>query len=323
MNPFAQFALCSGLIIGTSHYASVYGGKIAHHMKWQAAFIGVLFLAVATSLPEVFTSLAAVMIKEVNLGFGDVIGSLTMNFLILVVLLGAFRPRDLNFDLRGNVKTGIYTMILLAIVAVFLYARSARSIGWSLGPIGIESFLIACIYLWGMRQICLNRHDKSAGSDISREKGVILWVAFLGCLFLIALLGIWLAYIGSLIAQYPQFNQNFVGVFFLALSTSLPEFAVSFSAFRRGAVDMAIGNIIGSNFFDVFIVPVMDMLHKGPLLASVDRVNLVTTLIPWVLTPCVLAGLFLLHKGNKNGWWVLWLSACICVLGVFVIYTHG
>ena len=84
--------------------------------------------------------------------------------------------------------------------------------------------------------------------------------------------GIWLPYLGKALAAQMGWSQSFVGTLFVAAATSLPEVAVSVAALRIGALDMAIGNLFGSNLFNIFILAIDDALYlQGP--AAVGRID--------------------------------------------------
>ena len=79
---------------------------------------------------------------------------------------------------------------------------------------------------------------------------------------------------------------------YVPAETTLPEMTVSFTAVRIGASDMAVGNMIGSNLFNMAILPVVDIIYtRGPLLADVSDGNLVTGLVVIVMTSLFIVGL--------------------------------
>jgi cation:H+ antiporter len=128
--------------------------------------------------------------------------------------------------------------------------------------------------------------------------------------------GIWLAIIGEEVAQVTGWGQSFVGSLFLAFTTSLPEITVSFAAMRIGAVDMAVANMIGSNLFNMTIIPVDDLFYlKGPVLASVSESNLITALVVMLMTLVFIAGL---RFRPKRLFRISW-----CNLSLIVLFLIG
>src|SRR3989344_4484849 len=89
--------------------------------------------------------------------------------------------------------------------------------------------------------------------------------------------GMWLPFVAVNLATTMGWNRSFVGSLFVALVTTLPELAVTLSALRLGALDMAIGNLLGSNLFNVAIVGIDDLFYRpGDLLAHVSPVHAIT-----------------------------------------------
>lgn len=324
-----QFVVCSLLIMASGNLVAKCGHRIARGMNWHDGFVGVLFLAFATSMPEFFTSISSVpqvfAVNKINLGFGDAMGSLVINLMLVSILdLSIKRGRLLQLASRDHIATGGYTMLLLAFLAIFTFLRQYYKIGFSIFNIGIESFIIIGIYIWGMKAIFKKRHveeNPKTTSELDKSQ----WAQFLALLVAIFILGIWLANIGNKIVDETNINQNFIGTCLLAFSTSLPELAVSLSALRMGSVNMCIGNVLGSNFFDVCIIPMMDIVYRrAPILLSIDVINIFTTLLAFMLTAILISGL---HYGTRDeAKKVGWTTALIIIfgfIGYYVIYSIG
>ena len=98
--------------------------------------------------------------------------------------------------------------------------------------------------------------------------------------------------IGERIALMTGLGQTFVGNIFVAISTSLPELTVCVAALKIGAVDMAVGNIFGSNIFNMLILGIEDIFYfKGPILSFVQGQNLIPSLLAVAMTGLAIAGL--------------------------------
>jgi len=96
-----------------------------------------------------------------------------------------------------------------------------------------------------------------------------------------------------------------VGSLLLAFTTTLPEITVSFAAMRLGAIDMAVANIIGSNLFNLTIIPIDDLLYiKGPVLAGVSEGHLITAAALVAMTLLFIAGgRFKPGRFSRLSWW--------------------
>ena len=323
-----EFIICSILIITASHFVCKCGKDLAIKMNWHEAFIGVLFLAFATSLPELSASLSSIpkvlAVNSVNLGFGNAIGSLIIN-MMLIGFLDFFQGKGrilLHAD-KTNISTGAFTMVLLATLAIFSFLRLIGPLGFYFFGVGIESFLILGLYFLGMKRIFRRRHAKETKSNY--KFAGTEWIKFVMLLIIIFALGVWLANIGKRISETTSINQSFIGAFILAFSTSLPELAVSISALKIGSIDMAIANILGSNFFDVCIIPLMDIVYRsGPILRAIAPVNIFITVLALAMTAIVIAGLSVRSKDTrmKLGWDTT-LILTLGTIGYYVIYRVG
>ncbi len=95
----------------------------------------------------------------------------------------------------------------------------------------------------------------------------------------IVALGVWLSFIGDEIARTTGLNASFVGNVFLAISTSLPEVVVTIAAARMKAVDLAVGNVLGSNVFNIAILSVYDLVYiRGSLWEFIAPIHVVAGL---------------------------------------------
>jgi len=115
----------------------------------------------------------------------------------------------------------------------------------------------------------------------------------------VVVVGSWLPEAADQLAGALGLSRSFVGTVFMALVTTLPEMAVTVGALRLGALDMAIGNLLGSNLFNVFILAVDDAFYtRGPLLVAASPVHLGTTVTALVMTGLVIVGLVMRPEGR-------------------------
>lgn len=120
-------------------------------------------------------------------------------------------------------------------------------------------------------------------------------------------------------------DRSFVGTVLVALATSLPEVAVTLSALKIGALDMAISDLFGSNLFNLVIIAVDDLVYlKGPLLANVSPAHLITILSAIMMTGVAIVGLLYRPKTRlfKTVGWTSLLIFSIYILNVSVLYLQ-
>jgi cation:H+ antiporter len=307
-----QFMICAGVILFAGKRLSKYGDIIADRTGLGQAWIGVVLMASVTSLPELITGVSSVTLFDVpDIAAGDVLGSCMFNILI-IALLDLF-DKDVPVLSRtepGQILTGAFGILLLGAVCVGIGAGGyIPTLGW----IGLYSIVFMCIYLIAMRTIFLFEKRRMAEIGIDEDVEFVedeltnsrLYMIYAINAGLVIIAATILPYIGEEIAKMTGLGHTFVGSLFIAFSTSLPEMVVAVSALRLGAVDMAVGNLLGSNLFNIGILAVDDAFYRqGPLLQAITSAHLITAIAAIVMTACAIAGLVYReeHKRFRMGW---------------------
>ncbi|MCH7978205.1 MAG: sodium:calcium antiporter [Acidobacteria bacterium] len=326
--------LASGAVIvaaGTALAKS--GDAIAEHTRLGRVWIGSVLLAGATSLPELTTDVAAVRLGVPDLAAGDLFGSSLANMLLLA-LLGLLPPagrifREASFD---HAMAASLAIILNGLGALFVLAHTERTL---LGA-GPESALLLIVFVFGTRAVYLHTVGKpgppATEASSHREQGAKTSLRRALAVFALAAAGIFIAapYFAASakqIAEMSGLGMTFVGTLLVGLSTSLPEFVTSFAAVRLGAIDLAVGNLFGSNAFNMSIFFAMDLAHPGgPVFGALEPVHAVTGLFAVVLTTLGLAAILfrskrrfpLLEPGS-----ILMLLVYFTAIGLLYAYTSG
>jgi len=127
---------------------------------------------------------------------------------------------------------------------------------------------------------------------------------------------VFLPKIGERIAEVTGLGQTFVGNIFIAISTSLPEVVVSMSAVKMEALDLAIGNLFGSNIFNILILAIDDIFFiKGPLLSFAGQTHIIPAISAVIMMAIAIIGLT--YRAEKKRLFLAWDS--ICIMSVYVI----
>jgi cation:H+ antiporter len=305
-----KLVICILVIFFSGQRVAKYGDIISERTGIGQVWMGVIAISVITSLPELFTGVSAVtLVKAPDLAIGDLIGANAFNMLNLA-LLDIFHRNGSLLAVASQTHrvTGWFSLLLVTVVAVSIIISSqfyAMPLGW----IGWYTPVIILLYLLSVRQIFhfekRQPHREEAvlpqGEDSSKRVYLIFAVS---AAFIIGA-GIWLATIGDEIVLATGWGQSFVGSLFLAFTTTLPEITVSFTAMRIGAVDMAIANMIGSNLFNLTIIPIIDLIYsQEPILAGISESHLVTAAAVIVMTLLFIAGLHFKPKRHlRLSWW--------------------
>lgn len=283
--PLVSFAvLGAGVFLVAARLARA-ADVIAETTGLGRAWIGMILLAAATSLPEVLTDINAALLDAPDIGVGDLLGSTLANMLILAMLdLVYARRYILQTVAVHHAVVGLLAIVLTTIAGVAIATGGLGRIGF----VGVETLLIAVVYLAGMRMVYLMTQEAAGAivSEASREPGVAR-LRMRGAIGAFLAAGAGLAIIAPLLVVSAEalslesgLSQTFVGTLLVGLTTSFPEIAASVAAVRMGAVDLAIGNIFGSNAFNMLILPMMDLAYaEGPVLAHVSGGHLLSALL--------------------------------------------
>lgn len=305
-----KLVICILIIFFSGQRVAKYGDIIAERTGIGQIWMGVIAIAAITSLPELFTGISAVTLVDApDLTVGDLIGANAFNMLNLA-LLDIFHRNGslLAAASQAHRLTGWFSLLLVLVVAICIFISVqfyAMPIGW----IGWYTPLIILIYILSVRQIFYYEKRRATRSEATLYQGdeslknIYLYFGISTALIIGA--GIWLATVGDEIALTTGWGQSFVGSLFLAFTTTLPEITVSFTAMRIGAVDMAVANMIGSNLFNLAIIPITDLIYvREPILAGVSESHLITAAAVIVMTLLFIIGLRLKPgRRFRLSWW--------------------
>lgn len=328
---WAKFGVCAALI-GLAGPALIrYGEVISQRTGVSRTWIGLVLLATATSLPELFTGISAVTIADApNIAVGAALGSCVFNLAMLVVLDALSRDEPVyRYIDQGHILTAGFGVILIGSAGA-LVLLGGNGTGLKFMHIGVYTPFIVVLYLIAMRAAFVyDRRTKQAPPSAKDASTITLTTALIryaAATAVVAGAGSWLPFIGQDIADTMGWQTTFVGTLLIAGATSLPELVVTISALRLGAVDMAIGNLLGSNLFDVLILAVDDIFYtKGPLLASVSPAHAVTAFGAVIMSGIFIVALLYRPETRFRGTigWVSLSLLVVYLLSSYAVYLHG
>ena len=329
--PWVKFAACAALIGIAGPALTYYGDVIARLTGLSRTWIGLVLLATATSLPELFTGVSAVTIAAApNIAVGDALGSCVFNLMMLVVLDAMSRDEPVYRRIdQGHILTAGFGVILIGFVgAVLLVGRG--DLDFRVFHISAYTPILIILYLVAMRAAYVYEHRtrlapriSTADTEMTLRTALVRYLAAAG---VVAGAGTWLPFIGLELADAMGWRTTFVGTLFVAAATSLPELVVTISALRLGAVDMAIANLLGSNLFDVLILAIDDLAYTdGPLLSSVSPAHAVSAFAAVIMSGIFIVALLYRPETRFRGTigWVSLALLMIYLLSSYAIYLHG
>jgi len=326
--------LASLAVIGVAGVRlSRYGDTIAEKSGLSRGWVGLILLATVTSLPELATGLSAVSVANVpDIAVGDIMGSCVFNLLIIVLLDFLYRKESVYTRARqGNVLSAGYGIALIGFVGFNLLLYQAGMIP-SLGHVGLYTPVILLLYLLAMRS--LYHYEQAQLSEYVEDRVELysdtsLKQAVQGyalAAVAVAAAGIWLPFIAKDLAAAMAWEQSFVGTLFVAAITSAPEVVVTVAALRMGAVDLAIGNLFGSNLFNIAILAIDDLVYlPGPLLANVSLTHATSAFSAMMMSGLAVVGLVLRPTSRvfRSVSWISLLLLAIYLLNMWFLYLHG
>jgi len=308
--PWLVFLISAAVIVTAGTRLSRHGDELADLTGLGGLWIGVVLMAGATSLPEMLTSMSAAWLNAPNLAAGDLFGAVLSNMLTLGIIDVLHRDKRVWQQAAfEHTMVAALAMSLAAMAALFLVLRSEVSVG----RVGLDACLLLVVYVLGMRLVYrqedLRRRKKEQERVVEQQerpdavpRRLALRRAALG--FAGASLALlvacpFFAASAKELAEMTGLSATFFGTSLVAITTSLPELVTSLAAVRIGAFDLAVGNLFGSNAFNMGLLFFADLAYRpGPLLGAVDGAHLATALIGVLLMNIGLMGI--IYRAEKR-----------------------
>lgn len=315
-----QFLLIAGAITVAGSRLSKYGDVLAEKTGMGRTWLGLVVLAAVTSLPELATGTSAILWVHVpDITVGDLLGSCMFNLLILAVVDLFYPPGPvLTAADRGHLLAACFGVVMLG-VAVMGLVRPPSLAGITIGYMGLSSVVLLLCYLVAMRSLFRYQRRELAAFLAEHEETLLYEnislsdavVKFSLNVLVVVAAGIFLPQVADRIAGVMGWQQSVVGTVFVAATTSLPEMVVTLSALRLGAVDLAVGNLFGSNLINMGILGLMGFLYvKGPLLQAVSAKHVGTGVMAIIMTG--IAATEMMYRPQKKT--MRWMSS-----GAFIL----
>jgi len=268
MSEWIVFILSATGIVLAGIRLAPYGDALGKRLGMGQAWIGLIFLATLTSIPELTTTVTGASIGAPNIALGNAFGSNLFNVAIVGVmdiLLMRRRPGSFLSQVRPYHTISGGMAILLTAVAMLGILWKPEPTLFGISPI---SFLILVGY--GIGVFLLFQAEREAqDEEATRATGISLSRAVIGfvvCGAIIVVSGIFLVHASRDIASSTGLSATFMGAILVAIVTSLPELATSIGALRIGAQDMIVGNLFGSNMFNILTIFFADTaFRKGSI----------------------------------------------------------
>lgn len=289
---WVEFLVSAALLVVSSVFLARYGDVIALRTRLGGMLIGTILLAAATSLPELLTTINSLSQNVPNLAAGNMFGSCMFNIFLLGVLDIIFwKARVLRQVAMRHALTAALAAMLIGLATFFILTPIDIEIGW----VGLDSLLIMAMYFFGLWVIRSSgpAHKPAEPAEIPPKTPSLLHagVGFAIATAVLVLVAPWMVRSSADIAEITGLGTGFVGALFVAIVTSLPEVVTVVAAARLGAHDLAVGNLFGSNVFNMFALGLTDLFYtQGRFLGNIAPGFAVAGMLALLLTVMGLIG---------------------------------
>ena len=269
--------------------------------------IGLTIVAMGTSAPEAAVSITSALKGNAGITVGNVVGSNIMNVLVILGLTAVITNLAVQ---QSTVRYELPFMLVISIILVVM-GMGDNTISFMEGIILWALFILYLTYLF----IMAKKKKEEPEEEKARPMWQLLLLGIIG-----AVLVVWGADItvdaASNIAKFFGMSDRLIGLTIVALGTSLPELVTSVTAAKKGKADIAIGNIVGSNVFNILFVVGTTALVTPVVFESKFIID---SLVAFGAGVLLWLGVFKNRELRRSGGMVMLLAYC----GYFVYLLLG
>ncbi len=294
--------LCATLVVGWFGIQMTKTARdLAHETGMGEVLMGALFIGASTSLSGITTSITAAMSGYAELAVSNSLGGIAAQTAFLAIADIAYRRANLEHA-AASAENLFMTTLLMTLLSIHLMGIAVPNLSiWVIHP---ATLLLIAVYLLGIHLLSRTHkmpmwlprktHDTPIEEHKSRKRMskdlAGLWGRFLIYSVIVASAGWLLSQLAVPLVQRTGLSYGVVGGVLTAVSTSIPELVVAVTAVRMGALNLAVGDIIGGNAFDTLFVAASDIAYdEGPIYAAVS-----STEVFWLANSLLMTGTLLM-----------------------------
>jgi len=329
------FAVCAAVVWFSGARLAYLADSLADRYKLAKSLVGLLLLSLATSLPEVATTLSAAVNQSRDLVLNNLFGGIALQTAILA-MSDFWASRSItSYPRKANHALEATLLVLLLSIAMIIVGLGETLV---IFQVGVGSVVIALAYVGAIW--LLRRYDGSSdwvpvdlpdpeplpfpapfGLAETSNRSIVGQVV-LACVAILVF-GLLLVVFAERIATQSGLGTGFVGVTLLAAATSLPELTTSITAVRIGAYTMAISNIFGSNLIMLVLVFPADILFRGgPILQGASRTVSLALAFGIAVTSIYLIGMIVRRKPKLGTFGLDSILVLLTFLASIVVYYY-
>lgn len=296
--------LCVTLVVGWFGIQMTKTARdLAHETGMGEVLMGALFIGASTSLSGIMTSVSAAMSGYAELAVSNSLGGIAAQTAFLAIADIVYRRANLEHA-AASAENLFMTALLITLLSIHLVGIAVSDM--SIGFIHPATLLLIAVYLLGIHSLARTHRmpmwlprktdDTPTEEPKSRKwvsKGLAgLWARFLIYSIIVAGAGWLLSQLAVTFVEGTGLSYGVVGGILTAVSTSIPELVVAVTAVRMGALNLAVGDIIGGNAFDTLFIAASDIaFDEGPIYSAVSSAEIFWLANSLLMTSVLLMGL--------------------------------
>lgn len=329
------FLAGAAVIVWTGIRLAGMGDQLADRLGWGEAVTGTIFLGLVTALPGLAASVTAALEGRPALAISNAIGGIAVQTTFLACADVAHRKANLEHA-AASVANMIQTVILILLLTLVLLALTGPDLTVAhVHPMTIILFVVAGAGFWLVyrsqaKPMWLPRVTSATVEDVPDDEHLRasisrLLLGFLVNAILITAAGSLVAHVSGNIVDATGINESIAGALLSGVATSLPELVTTVAAVRRGALTLAVSDVIGGNFFDILFVFAADCVYlNGSLYKAVGVGSREVFLTGFAILLNVVFLLGLLYRQRTGPGNIGFESALILILyGVGLVLLTG
>jgi cation:H+ antiporter len=267
----------------------------ARRLRVSPLLSGLIIVGFGTSVPELVVSVNAAVEGRPDIAIGNVVGSNISNILLILGICAVITPLAVKPLVLRRDAVAVVAASILFLMLVLVGAKTLGRVDAAIFLVALTVYLAWAYWSERFRAAPSGELHQAEAEELSSAPKSVLWTVIavaLGLLFLIA--GSQVLLVGAVgLAEYYDVPEAVIGVTLVAVGTSLPELSISVVAAIRGHADVAIGNILGSNIFNILgILGVASLLQPLPVHARILQFD------QWVMLGTSVLLLLFLYTGR-------------------------
>lgn len=307
------FLICAGVIAFVGTKLTLVAERIAEKTGLGQAITGAVFIGISTSLAGTIVTFYSASQGFASLALANSLGGLPAQTAFLALADMAYRRANIEHA-SASVENLAQTAMLFILISLPVLAFAGPQVSfWGIHPV---TPLSICAYLAGLHMINKIKkepmwHPQNTGDTQQETKSITkvmegknqyLYLRFIILALILGLTGYFLAKSAIAIADQTPLSESLIGGVFTSISTSLPELVTTLAAVRRKALNLAVGNIIGGNSFDVLFIAGADIFYReGSIYHEIQNSHIILIAGSILMTGILLLGLIRRERQGPGG----------------------